>query len=464
MGIPSTIFREYDIRGIVGKDLTVEHIRTVAKAYGTRMVNQEAKRIAIGRDMRPSSSEFRDAWIDTLTGLGLDTLDVGVCPTPLLYYTLFSESVDGGIMITGSHNPKAFNGFKVCVGRDTIHGEAIQDLRRSAEKGDFAPEIGGGRRSALEIIPKYIAAIGAQFAPLRERINRRPMKIVLDSGNGTAGLVAPELIRRLGCEVVELYSEPDGNFPNHHPDPTVTENLADLIATVRKTGALLGIGYDGDADRIGVVDETGEILWGDRLMILFARRILRDEPGATFVSEVKCSQTLYDEIEKAGGRAIMWKAGHSLIKAKMRETQAALGGEMSGHIFFKHRFFGFDDAIYASCRLIEILVETGKPLSTLLADVPRMIATPEIRLDCPDAIKFAVVERLTAEFKKTNKVIDIDGARILFDGGWGLVRASNTQPALVLRAEADSEAKMEKIRRTITERVAVIQGALQGGQ
>jgi len=377
---------------------------------------------------------------------GLDVVDIGVCPTPVFYFSLFHLDRQGGVMITGSHNPSEFNGFKVCAGKETIYGEEIQNLRKLAEARRFID--GKGSVSFQEIIPAY------QDFILRNISLKRKTKVVVDSGNGSAGAVAPQILRGLGCRVEELYSEVDGRFPNHFPDPTIPDNMKDLIAKVKETGAEVGIAYDGDGDRIGVVDDLGNIIWGDQLMILFARDILQNHPGATIISEVKCSQILYDEIAKHGGRGIMWRTGHSLLKSKMKEEKALLGGEMSGHIFFADRYFGYDDAIYASCRLLEILSQSEKSIPELLRDVPKTFTTPEIRVDCPDDQKFAVVERVKESFRKEYPIVDVDGVRVLFPDGWGLVRASNTQPVLVLRFEAGSVERLEEIRRLVEQRVA----------
>jgi phosphomannomutase/phosphoglucomutase len=365
-----------------------------------------------------------------------------MCPTPLQYYSLHHLEVDGGIMITGSHNPPEFNGLKLSIGKQTLYGEMIQDIRAIVEK-DSTIE-GSGSVKKYDIIPDYIEYIKPRFE------NFTGIKVVVDAGNGPGGLVGPQLMRALGAEVIELYCEPDGNFPNHHPDPVVLENLRDLIAKVKETGAHLGIGYDGDADRIGVVDEEGGVVWGDRLMIVFSREILRENPGATIIGEVKCSQTLYDDVRAHGGEAIMWKTGHSLIKKKMKDEGALLAGEMSGHIFFADRYFGYDDAVYAGLRLIEIMHKAGEPYSLkgLLDDVPESYSTPEIRVDCPDDVKFTIAEKMKAVFKDY-PVIDIDGVRINFPDGWGLIRASNTQPALVLRFEAKSEESLKRIQETV---------------
>jgi phosphomannomutase/phosphoglucomutase len=356
-------------------------------------------------------------------------------------------------MITGSHNPPEFNGFKVCVGKETLYGEEIQNLRKVVEGGRFVQ--GKGSVSFQEVIPAYQKYI------LNNIHLKRKLQVVVDSGNGTAGAVAPKILRELGCQVMDLYSQVDGRFPNHHPDPTLPENMKDLIAKVKETGAEVGIGYDGDADRIGAVDHLGNIIWGDQLMILFSREVLRSHPGATIISEVKCSQNLYDNIAKHGGRGIMWRAGHSLLKSKMKEEKALLGGEMSGHIFFADRYFGYDDAIYASCRLLEIISQSQKTIPELLSDVPKTFTTPEIRVDCPDDRKFPVVERVRESFRKEYPIVDVDGVRVLFPDGWGLVRASNTQPVLVLRFEAKSAERLQEIRTLVENRVADLSNSPQ---
>lgn len=440
------IFREYDIRGIVDKDLTEETVYTVARAIGTFYQANGATRVSIGRDARASSTPFRDLMIRGLTETGCDVIDVGMVPTPVLYYTLFTENVDAGVMITGSHNPSDYNGFKICLGKSSIFGEQINQIKTIALSGQFAN--GQGNAIELDVVPGY-----RNFILSNVKLGPRRLKVVVDAGNGMGGFIGAPLYKAMGCEVIELFCEPDSRFPNHHPDPTVLENMRFAIDAVHEHKADLVIAFDGDADRIGVVDERGKVIWGDQLMVIFARAILAEQPGATFIAEVKCSQTLFDDIVNHGGNAIMWKVGHSLIKSAMKEKNAALAGEMSGHIFFAHRFFGFDDAIYAGARLLEILSHTDAPLSSLLADLPPTVNTPEIRFDCPDDKKFAVVAKLTEEFKKTHKVIDIDGARILFENGWGLVRASNTQPVLVMRFEADSEANLQLIQNEVERRL-----------
>jgi len=440
------IFREYDIRGVVDQDLTNELVYLLGRSFSTYLSSKGKQRVVVGRDGRLSSPRFRESLVQGMISGGLDVVDIGVCPTPVFYFSLFHLNREGGVMITGSHNPSEFNGFKVCVGKETIYGEEIQNLRKLAEARRFID--GKGSVSSQEIIPVY------QDFILRNISLKRKPKVVVDSGNGSAGAVAPQVLRGLGCQVEELYSEVDGRFPNHFPDPTIPDNMKDLIVKVKETGAEVGIAYDGDADRIGVVDHQGNIIWGDQLMILFARDILQNHPGATIISEVKCSQILYDEIAKHGGRGIMWRAGHSLLKSKMKEEKALLGGEMSGHIFFADRYFGYDDAIYASCRLLEILSQSEKCIPELLSDVPKTFTTPEIRVDCPDDQKFAVVERVKESFRKEYPIVDVDGVRLLFPDGWALVRASNTQPALVLRFEAGSVERLEEIRRLVEERVA----------
>jgi phosphomannomutase/phosphoglucomutase len=455
------LFREYDLRGIVGHELTDAIAEQVGRAYCTYVKDRGVKTITIGRDGRLSSPGLFKSLVKGLLAGGLNVIDIGICPSPLVYFSLHQLPVDGGIMITGSHNAAEYNGFKICVGKEAIHGESIQELRRVMEAGQFVS--GQGTLSEHAIIPDYLAYIKKSFAG----VDAQSLHVVIDCGNGAASLVAKEALELLGCRVTGLYCDLDGRFPNHHPDPTVLENLDELVAAVVRHKADAGIGYDGDADRIGTIDEKGQVLWGDRLMVVYSRDILARNPGGTIISEVKASQCLYDDIAKQGGRPIMWKTGHSLIKSKMKSEQAVLAGEMSGHMFFADRYFGYDDAIYASCRLIEILARTGKSLSSLVADLPSTSVTPEIRVDMPDTIKFDVVKSVQdrlAVFAKSGEplgpkkltlreVITIDGVRAIFEGGWGLIRASNTQPALVLRFEAVSAERLNEIR-------AVIEGEL----
>jgi phosphomannomutase / phosphoglucomutase len=440
------IFREYDIRGIVGRDLTDETVSILGHAIGTFFRQNGAKRIAIGFDARISSPLFKDLLVKGFNASGCDAVLIGMVPTPVLYHTVFTKEVDGGVMITGSHNPPDHNGFKICLGKQTLFGSQIQEIREIAFSGEFSK--GEGTSETIEVLADYEEDILSRIS-----FGARKLKAVVDGGNGMGGVTGVPIYKKLGVELVELFTEPDSSFPNHHPDPTVTENLQDTIRAVRETAADLGIAFDGDGDRIGVIDENGRIIWGDELMVLLSREILKEKPGATIIAEVKCSQNLFDDIEKHGGKPLMWKAGHSLIKAKMKETGAALAGEMSGHIFFADRFYGFDDATYAGARVLEILSKTDKNLSELLSDLPETFSTPELRVDCTEEQKFAVVQKIADEFSKTNEVITTDGARILFENGWGLVRASNTQAILVLRFEADSAENLAQIRETVEARV-----------
>ena len=444
----AAIFREYDIRGLAEKDFDKDFALLLGKVHGAIISAKGGKRVTVGRDCRATSDPYAAAVIAGLASTGLHVYDIGVCPTPLLYFSLFHLDVDGGIEVTASHNPSEYNGFKLCVGKDTLYGKQIQDVRAKMERNEFQ-EKAGGKIERYEIIAPYHNHLLQDVPKLA-----RPLKVVVDAGSGVGGPIAPPLFHQLGCTVWEIACTPDGRFPIHHPDPTVPENLEMLIDKVRHEKADLGIAYDGDADRIGVVDEKGNILWGDELLVLFSRDVLKRNPNAVIISEVKCSQRLYDDIAKNGGKAIMWKAGHSLLKAKMKETNALLAGEMSGHMFFKERYFGYDDAIYASLRLLEILAKSGQPLSALLADLPQSVSTPEIRVDCPDDMKFAIAEKATEYFRKHYDVIDVDGVRIRFPDGWGLIRASNTQPALVLRFEAPSAAKLKEYR-------AIVEGKLK---
>jgi len=444
--VSPTIFREYDIRGLVDQDLTEEAVRLVGRGLGTEVREKRGRRVVVGRDCRESGPRFAAAMIEGLTSAGVDVTDLGVVPTPLTYFAASTLPVDGLCMITGSHNPPEYNGLKVGVGRTTLHGAEIQALRKRIEEGRF--ESGRGTVETHDIVTPYRAYVRRNL-----RMGPRRLKVVVDAGNGTGGVVAAPLFRSLGIEVVPLFLEMDGRFPNHHPDPTVEKNLEDLKRTVLETGADLGIAYDGDADRVGAVDERGQVLWGDQLMILFSRALLAENPGAAIVGEVKCSMSLYDDIAARGGRPIMWKAGHSLIKAKMKEEGALLAGEMSGHIFFGHRWFGFDDGIYSSARLLELVSLTDRPVSTLLADVPRTFATPEIRVDCPEDLKFELVRRAQEWFAGRYEAVTVDGVRVVFPDGWGLVRASNTQPLLVLRFEARTPERLAEIEALVSGKV-----------
>ncbi|MDA8124501.1 MAG: phosphomannomutase/phosphoglucomutase [Deltaproteobacteria bacterium] len=437
------VFREYDVRGIVDRDLNPEFVYLLGRSIGTYAVRRSVRTMTLGGDCRLSSPAYREAIGRGLADSGIEVLDIGLCATPMLYFSIRHFQTGGGVMVTGSHNPPDFNGFKICIGPDTIYGEDIQSLRGIIERQDFVSGKGSIRTAAIA---------SAYEDDLLERIHIHPgRRIVLDGGNGVGGHFALPLLKRFGCQVTCLFCTPDGRFPNHFPDPTLPENLTELIRVVAAEKADIGIAYDGDADRIGVVTDRGEILWGDELLLLFSRFILKANPGAAVIGEVKCSQKLYDDIAAQGGRPIMWKAGHSLIKGKMKEEKALLAGEMSGHIFFADRYYGYDDAIYASLRLLEILSETGMQIGELLADVPKTFTTPEIRVDCPDRIKFQIVEAVREHFRKTHDIIAIDGVRIPFGDGWGLIRASNTQPVLVLRFEAATPERLAAIRSTVEE-------------
>ena len=431
------IFREYDIRGLVDVDLTQDSTELIGKSIGTYIYRNGGKTLTVGYDMRASSIPFRDSLIRGINSTGCDVIDIGMVPTPVAYFSLHHLKPDGGVMITGSHNPSEFNGFKISNGLHSLYGESIQELRRLIDNDDF--ELGSGKLSKENVLEDYIQGIFD-----RVKVSRS-VKVVVDGGNGCFGIVGPQLLKRIGANIIELYCEPDGNFPNHHPDPTVEKNMLDLSKKVKEEKAELGIGFDGDADRIGIVDEKGKILWGDQLLMIFARDILKDNPGATIVGEVKCSQNLFKDIEGHGGTAVMSAAGHSLIKKKMQETNSLLAGEMSGHICFADDYYGFDDAIYAACRILQIVASSKVKVSEMLLDVPKTEATPEIRVDCPDDRKFEIVRELTESFRKNYDVIDIDGVRVNFGEGWALIRASNTQPVIVFRFEANNAGRLVEI-------------------
>ncbi len=460
--ISEKIFREYDVRGIVGRDIDKDVAFALGKAFTVllKRSHPNAKKASIGRDVRLSSDELAAAVIEGIRSGGIDAVDLGVCPTPLQYFSIATHSLDGGIMITGSHNPPEYNGFKISIGRETIHGKGIQALKKIILDSAWDTSSVKGGVEQLDIIDEYKKYMLAEFSYLAGPEFRR-LKVVIDAGNGTAGPVLPDILSAIGCDVIPLYCEPDGNFPNHHPDPTVVEYIRDLIAETMQSRADIGVGYDGDADRIGVVNRDGDVVWGDQLLIVLGRELLKEHPGAMVIGDVKCSQLLFDDIKKHGGRPLMWKTGHSLIKQKMRDEGALLAGEFSGHIFIADRYFGFDDALYTTFRLVEIMKKTGKDISELLSDIPRLYYTPEIRLDCPDEKKTAVAGRIINRFVAYNKhggaahkVLDIDttdGARILFENGWGLVRTSNTQPVIVMRIEADSEESLQNYRAFLEE-------------
>jgi len=442
MKLRQEIFREYDIRGIVGKDLTAETVELLGRGIGTYFRRHGRKDVALGGDCRLSTPQYAEILAGGLLDTGCSVTHLGTIPTPLLYFTMYTKPNDAGVMITGSHNPPEFNGFKMMVGKETLFGDSIQEIYALIQSGGFiqAPR---GDTARINIGPEYHNWV------VNDITLHKRLKVVVDAGNGTGGVVAVPIFEQLGCEVIPLYCEMDGNFPNHHPDPTLPEALEDLIETVTKTGADLGIAYDGDSDRIGVIDDRGKIIWGDMLMVLLARDVLPKNPGAAVISEVKASKLLYEEIERLGGRPIMWKTGHSLMKKKIKEEQALLAGEMSGHIFFADRFFGFDDAIYSSARVLEILSRSGKKLSELLGDLPKTYVTPEIRVYASDEVKFKIVEGVKDILSARYPVIDIDGVRAIYPAGWALVRASNTQGALVLRFEADTEEDLAAIRKEV---------------
>lgn len=432
------IFREYDIRGIVDQDFNLADARNIGRGYGTCLLSKGGRLAVIGRDCRLSSPVVKEALCEGILETGVNVIDVGICPTPVLYYAIRHLNADGGIMITASHNPPEYNGFKICIGPDTIFGDEIQKLKELTRSGDFVS--GQGELRSFDIVTPYIGRLVADIKL------ERPIKAAVDAGNGTGGAVAGPLLKKLGCSIRELYFDMDGNFPNHEPDPTVPSNMADLAHTVVSEGLELGIGFDGDTDRIGVVDEKGNLIYGDMLLTIFARDLLKDNPGAVIVGEVKCSQNMYNDIKARGGVPIMWKAGHSLMKKKLRDENALLAGEMSGHIFFTHRYYGFDDAIYAACRLLEIMSRSDAPLSEYLSDLPLTFNTPEIRVDCPEEEKFKIVEMVKEELSQNHDVVDIDGVRLSFSDGWGLLRASNTQPVLVMRFEAQTRDRLEEIK------------------
>ena len=437
------IFREYDVRGLHATDLTDDVVTDLGRAFGSYLIRKGAKTVALGRDFRPSSPRLAAAVEKGLREVGCDIIHVGVLPTPGLYWSIYHLKTDAGLQVTGSHNPSEYNGFKMNLGMASIHGEQIQVLRTMIEARDFElaereSERGESREAPTETA--YMDMLASKVKPSRK------LKVVLDAGNGCAGPVAPDVFRRVGCDVVELFTEPDGSYPNHQPDPTVEANLQDLIAKVKETGADFGIGYDGDADRVGAVDEQGRILWGDQILALLAREVLAKYPGAPIVFDVKCSQGLAEDILAHGGRPIMARTGHSVMKARMKEEKAPLAGELSGHIFYQDDFYGFDDAIYVSLRLLRIVADSGKTLGELLDTVPQYVATAEIRLETSDEEKFAIVDRVREHFAKDHDVIAIDGARIQFGDGWGLVRASNTQPVLVVRFEARTRERLAEIQ------------------
>ena len=439
--VNENIFREYDIRGLVDRELDEELMFAIGRAYASFLHKKRVKKAVLGYDNRLTSEAYSKAIVKGLLSSGVKVINLGLCTSPVMYFARKHLKIDGGIMITASHNSKEFNGIKLAHGKGCIFGADIQEILKIIKRKDFVD--GSSKEEKMDLTRDYVKNISNKVKLARK------LKVVLDCGNGTGSIVSPQLIKDLGCEVIELYCESDGTFPNHHPDPTVPETLQDLIARVKEEKADLGIGIDGDGDRIGVVDEKGSIVWGDQLMILFSREVLAKHQGAKILMEVKCSQALWEEIEKHGGKPILSKTGHSLIEAKMHEEGALLAGEMSGHIYFGDEYFAFDDALYAAARLLRILSNSQETISEMLATAPQYFSTPEIRLDCSDKKKFVVVESLKKIFKEKYETIDIDGARVLFPGGWALMRASNTQAKLIVRMEAKTREKLGEIKEEV---------------
>ena len=448
MQISPTIFREYDIRGVADSDLTYDVVMSIGRAFGTWLLRRGVKNTAVGGDVRESTPRISRTLIEGLLRAGLDVVDIGVVTTPVLYWSQYRLDAGGAVMITGSHNPKDMNGLKLAFNGATLYGDEIQEILRMILADDMADAKRPGELSSVDLKPDYIDMLLSKCA-----LGPRRLKVVADSGNGTAGLMIREYLEALGCEVVSLFDEPDGSFPNHHPDPQQRKNLAALIEAVRREKADVGVAFDGDADRLGVVDERGEMIWGDILMALYWREILPKHPGADVIVEVKCSQSLVDDVKRHGGRPLFWKSGHSVIKAKMKEIKAVFAGELSGHFFFADEYYGFDDSFYAAARLLRILSFTDSTLSELLSDIPHYPSTAEVRIDCADERKFDVVTSLRDKALKDHEAITVDGVRILYPGGWGLIRASNTQPVIVTRCEGRTEADLERVSSDVRRRL-----------
>jgi phosphomannomutase/phosphoglucomutase len=445
-------FRQYDIRGHADRDFSDEFVRDLGRSLGTFYAKRGLERIAVGRDCRLSSPRLHRALCAGLLETGTNVVDIGVGPTPLLYFAVHHFDLDGGIQITGSHNPPDENGFKMMLGKGSLYGADIVELRTTIEKQSFR-RVAKGTVQSADAAPAYVRQAQSDI-----RLGRRDIRFAVDAGNGSGGPLAIRTMRALGLDPIPLLCEMDGRFPVHHADPTDLETLQMLRERVLADGLELGFAYDGDADRVGVIDSRGEVIWGDKLMIILSRALLVEHPGATIIGEGKCSQTMYDDIRAHGGRGLLWKTGHSLIKTKMKEERALLAGEMSGHIFFSDRYYGYDDAIYASLRILEIVSRSELPLHEMLRGVPETFATPEIRVQCSDAEKFDLVEQVLEHYRPTHDLVDIDGARIQFEGGWGLVRASNTQPILVLRFEAESEERLQAIRAEVESLLSRLRG------
>ena len=446
--IPLNIFREYDIRGQADKDLTDSTVNAIGRAYGSWLIRSGVNgSVTVGGDARLSTPRIKDALINGLLSCGLDVIDVGLVTTPMLYWSLIKFGVKGGVMITGSHNPPDMNGLKLCFGHGTLYGDDVKNIGKIAQSGNF--ESGSGKLTHANIDDDYVNMLLSKFVlPFNKKF-----KVVLDSGNGAAGPTARKFFEGLGCEVISLFDTPDGHFPNHHPDPQKSENLKILIDRVKSESADVGFGFDGDADRIGVIDDKGNIIFCDRLMCLYWQEILRTNPGAVVLVEPKCSMVLPETAEKNGGKVLYWKSGHSLIKAKMRETGALFAGEYSGHMFFADEFFGHDDAFYSAGRLLRIMSDEEKSLSRLMLSFPVYPSTEEIRIPCDDSTKFEVIARIQEKAQKDYQCSTIDGVRILYPDGWGLIRGSNTQPVIVVRCEGRNNEALEKITNDVKSRV-----------
>ncbi|MCW0203232.1 MAG: phosphomannomutase/phosphoglucomutase [Rhodanobacter thiooxydans] len=457
VGVDPSIFRAYDVRGVVGKTLNADVAHALGQSIGTLMAEKGLREIVVGRDGRLSGPELAGALADGLREAGVDVIDIGAVPTPVVYYATYRFNTGCGVAVTGSHNPPDYNGFKIVVGGQTLAEGAIRDLYQRIAGGALASDGGGGLRQ-VDVAPDYIEKI------VSDVLAERRLKVVVDCGNGIPGAIAPQVLEGVGCEVVPLYCDVDGNFPNHHPDPSDPHNLEDLILAVKSSGADLGLAFDGDGDRLGVVTRSGEIVYPDRLLMLFARDVLSRQPGATVIYDVKCTSHLKGQILDAGGSPLMWRTGHSLIKAKMRETQAELAGEMSGHFFFKERWYGFDDGIYAAARLLEILAGDlqGRSAEQIFATLPKSISTPELKVELAEGEHYRFMDQLRqqANFEDAS-LITIDGMRADWADGWGLVRASNTTPVLVLRFEADDAAALKRIQQVFRRQLLAVDPGLK---
>ena len=454
MDIPHPeIFKAYDIRGIVGKSLTADIVEQIGRAIGTEALAAGDRAVVVGRDGRLSGPTIAGALMEGICATGCDAVDIGMVPTPLTYFATQALDIGSAVSVTGSHNPPDYNGLKVMIGTHTLAAERIQDLRKRIEDREFS--VGTGQRHTEDVVPEYMRRVVADV-----RL-KRPLRVVTDCGNGVAGMAAPQLMRDIGCEVVELFSEVDGTFPNHHPDPSVADNLAPLIKAVHREEADLGVAFDGDGDRLGVVTDTGQVIWPDRQMILFAQDILSRNPGAKIIYDVKCTRLLPAAIKHAGGDALMWKTGHSFIKAKLRETGGAFAGEMSGHLFFKERWYGFDDALYAAARLCEVLSNDSRLPSAVFAEIPDTVNTPELRIEMQEGEHHALVGELVAEGDFSGgQICNIDGVRVDFEDGFGLARASNTTPTVILRFEADTEPALRRIQNLYREQILALRPGL----